>query len=96
MRPCATVKPTTANGLSAGPTTSPARAVDERRAGERREARRAREDLRATAVRAGDRRPGAQAEPGVDAEDDVGIEHREQRVEVAGARGGEERVDDSR
>ena len=34
------------------------------------------------------------AAPGVDAEDDVGVEHLEQRVEVAGPRGGEEGVDD--
>src|SRR5207245_3629305 len=71
-------------------------AVDERGPPERREARTAREHLTRNRLGAFDRRPRERAvRAHVDPEDDVGVEHGEQRLEVAGARSGEERVDEA-
>src|SRR6185437_12014588 len=54
----------------------------------------ARQDLACDLARADDRRPRQRAPlTGVDPERDVGIEHLHERVEIAAARGLEERLD---
>ena len=90
IRPSATVKASTATGTPASVATKPA----------------APSTIAGCATRVGREEPGAgrhrpsalddpqRAAAVVGAQDDVGVEHREQAVEVAAAGGGQERVDD--
>jgi hypothetical protein len=59
-----------------------------------REAGAAREHLPRCGSGAGDRRSGEWADPRVDPEDDIRVEHRQQGVEVTRAGGSQEGVDD--
>ena len=92
--PPATVKPKTASGRPRGATTTPAAPFTS--AGRANRARRAKRS--ACSATAAAPRTSLDAPDGsgaaVGAEHDVRVEHREQRVEVAAARGGEEGVDD--
>ena len=67
-------------------------AVDDRRLRKRREGTAALEDHRRDAARTAHRQPAAGGH--VDAQDDVGVEHLQERLEVACAGGRQEGVDD--
>jgi hypothetical protein len=91
MRPPATVKPTTAKGLSSRPTTAPAAPLTI--AGRACGANRVPRDM--ICRRAHDGRPSERGDLArVDPEDDVGVEHGQQPFEIARAGGSEKRVDD--
>jgi hypothetical protein len=91
--PCATVKPATANGRPCGATTNPAALVHERRLCEPGKPREA-ERLLGHGRRTPDLPRLARAQgTAVGSEDDIGVEHRNERLEVTAARGGEEGVD---
>ena len=91
--PPATVKPMTESGWSPSATTTPAapftRAGTDERCGQGERDRPGR-DLGRAPHQGGGSRTG---EPAVGPEHDVGIEHGDERLEVATPRGGEERVD---
>ena len=90
IRPPAIVKPATASTRSGVGDDEPGRAVDHRRAGERGESAKV-DAWRATSSAP---RVSTRERAAVDADHDVGVQDRDQRLEVAVAGGGEERVDD--
>jgi hypothetical protein len=75
-------------------TTDPGRAVHEHGPGQGREPRAGRRQLAGNVRGARDRRPGERSGPSaVGSEDDIGIEHPQERLEIAGPRCREEGVD---
>ena len=93
-RPSRTVKPMTENGATLGRHDDTGGAVDERGTHVGRQPRERHRPARHGLRAADDDRRVGMGHPSVGAQDDVGVEHGHERVEVALPGRGEERVDD--